>query len=268
MEAYKTHEIEGLTVKIIPDSDPINWRKEGEPMGHMVCFHRRYNLGDEHNFSDPEQLFIALLETCPLSNEDVDGIILASFNDEYGREEYKEWMQSYRMEGESFKEMRREYVLNNLEELFGMQEARLRMNDVILDHYTILPLYLYDHSGITMNTGGFSCPWDSGQVGYIYVSHRKLMKEYGLPSMDVPYVAEGKVVASNLHEMGERVLEAEAKEYDQYLTGDVWGFEIEDEDGCHLDSCWGFYGLEYAEEEAMSAAKSIAKGLAGQDYSI
>ena len=25
-----------------------------------------------------------------------------------------------------------------------------------------LPLYLYDHSGITMNTTGFSCPWDSG----------------------------------------------------------------------------------------------------------
>ena len=31
--------------------------------------------------------------------------------------------------------------------------------------YIYLPLYLYDHSGITMNTTGFSCQWDSGQVG-------------------------------------------------------------------------------------------------------
>ena len=37
-----------------------------------------------------------------------------------------------------------------------------------------LPLYLYDHSGLTINTTGFSCPWDSGQVGYIYVTYEKL----------------------------------------------------------------------------------------------
>ena len=33
-----------------------------------------------------------------------------------------------------------------------------------------LNLYLYDHSGLRMNTTGFSCPWDSGQVGYIYMT--------------------------------------------------------------------------------------------------
>jgi len=30
-----------------------------------------------------------------------------------------------------------------------------------------LPLYLYDHSGITMRTTSFADPWDSGQVGII-----------------------------------------------------------------------------------------------------
>ena len=37
----------------------------------------------------------------------------------------------------------------------------------------ILPLYLYDHSGITMNTTGFSCGWDSGQVGFICISKKR-----------------------------------------------------------------------------------------------
>lgn len=30
-----------------------------------------------------------------------------------------------------------------------------------------LPIYMYSHGGETINTTGFSCPWDSGQVGWI-----------------------------------------------------------------------------------------------------
>ena len=37
------------------------------------------------------------------------------------------------------------------------------------DKLYILPLYLYDHGGITMKTSPFSCGWDSGQVGFIFV---------------------------------------------------------------------------------------------------
>ena len=48
-----------------------------------------------------------------------------------------------------------------------------------LDKYVILPLYLYDHSGITMSTSVFSCPWDSGQVGWIYAEKKKLIEETG-----------------------------------------------------------------------------------------
>jgi len=42
-----------------------------------------------------------------------------------------------------------------------------------------LPLYLYDHSGITMNTTGFSCPWDSGQVGWIWATKKTFREETG-----------------------------------------------------------------------------------------
>ena len=47
-----------------------------------------------------------------------------------------------------------------------MEAAIIRANPGCV----ILPLYLYDHSGIRMNTSGFHCPWDSGQVGFIFVS--------------------------------------------------------------------------------------------------
>ena len=33
-----------------------------------------------------------------------------------------------------------------------------------------LPVYMYEHSGIALSTSAFSCKWDSGQIGYIFVS--------------------------------------------------------------------------------------------------
>ena len=38
-----------------------------------------------------------------------------------------------------------------------------------LKEYVALPVYLYDHSGVTISTSPFSCPWDSGFFGIIAV---------------------------------------------------------------------------------------------------
>ena len=46
--------------------------------------------------------------------------------------------------------------------------------------YISLPVYAYIHSGTCLNTTGFSCPWDSGQSGIIYVSHAKIREEFGV----------------------------------------------------------------------------------------
>ena len=98
-----------------------------------------------------------------------------------------------------------------------------------------LPLYLYDHSGITMSTSPFSCPWDSGQVGFIYC-------EKGKEGMSDEAIT--------------KCLEGEVEEYDNYLTGNVWGYVIEDSQGEELDSCWGFIGdQEYCESEMDDIAK-------------
>jgi len=103
----------------------------------------------------------------------------------------------------------------------------------------ILPLYLYNHSGITMNTTGFSDPWDSGQVGFIYARREDVLKEFNV-----------KRVTKKLRDKIEKILEVEVKTYDQYLTGDVWTFDIENEEGECVDSCGGFYGRESCECEA------------------
>lgn len=109
--------------------------------------------------------------------------------------------------------------------------------------YVILPLYLYEHSGITMNTGGFSCRWDSGQVGFIYVRRDKAVNEYGLKP-------------NNWRQKAKKYLTGEVETYDAFLTGQVFGYVVfeEDENGeiveDHIDSCWGYFEEEYCKKEA------------------
>ena len=91
-------------------------------------------------------------------------------------------------------------------------------------HFVSLPLYLFDHSGITMNTTGFSCQWDSGQVGMIYASKDKIKEE----SIDEEQALKNFV--------------GEVSTYDQELTGDVWWFGVYDDDEDIIESCGGFYG--------------------------
>lgn len=108
-----------------------------------------------------------------------------------------------------------------------------------------LPLYLYDHSGITMNTTGFSCRWDSGQVGYIYLTRATILEEWGW-----------KVLTKKRITFLEKYMRDEVETYDKYLTGDVYGYIVE-EDGEEIESCWGFFGEEYCEAEAKAIVANL-----------
>ncbi len=101
----------------------------------------------------------------------------------------------------------------------------------------VLPLWLYDHSGISISTGRTDS-WDSGQIGFAYVTKERI--DYlGAPLADA-----------------EKQMRGEIEEYDSFLRGEVYGFVINGPDGDHLDSCWGFVGdIKYAKEEAEMSAK-------------
>ena len=166
-----------------PDS-PRTW----DNLGTMVCFHKRYNLGDKTD---------------------------------YRSSDYDSW-----------DELKQGIIENEGE-------------------VVILPLFLYDHSGITISTTPFSCNWDSGQVGFIFVSKHKIKKEG---------IDETKVLD---------YLKGEVETYDQYLTGDVWGYRIYEVETCSMghehktlvNSCWGFFGEEYAEQEGKSLLEHYEKDL-------
>jgi hypothetical protein len=108
----------------------------------------------------------------------------------------------------------------------------------------VLPVYIYDHSGITINTTGFSCRWDSRQVGIIYISRKDAVKEWGK-----------KMCTASVVRKAREYLKGEIETLDQYLSGSVYGYRVLDPKGNETDSCWGFYGeVDYCLSEGVSVA--------------
>lgn len=137
----------------------------------------------------------------------------------------------------------------NSDDYSGWEEQRkdIEKNE---DVCVILPLYLYDHGGITISTTPFSCRWDSGQIGWVYVSKSKVREEYSV-----------KRITQDIIDKVTKILEGEVKTYDTYLRGEVYGYRIFKVEECNLghehknlvESSWGYYG----DDECMTEAESI-----------
>lgn len=210
-----------LRYRLEQDDSPSDPRKEWDHFATMVCSHRNYELGDR----GPDEQETEALERGG----------------------------------------------------FALLERYLRRFHGVV---YLAPLSLLDHSGLHIWIGGGShwsdsAGWDSGTVGFISVT-REQLKAAGFEPGDT---VDGENAAT-------MIARQEVEEYDQYLTGDVWGFIIEQVPACsledcddagepgddswrgqcchcachepgeHVDSCWGFYGHEYAEQEAKEALAS------------
>jgi hypothetical protein len=91
--------------------------------------------------------------------------------------------------------------------------------------------------------------WDSSFVGFIFISKEKARKEYGW-----------KNITKARKQKLEEYLRGEVKTYDQYLTGDVYGFRITDTTTDEeVDSCWGYYGEKFCMEEAVGEVEYMVE---------
>lgn len=187
-----------------PDDILISPREVDENFGTMVCFHPRYALGDSHNYMDKDDFLREMyLNTVG--------------NDARGMERYENMINmvwSRKMTGPNPDERAVDNTLLN----------------VISKKYIMLPLYLLDHSGLAMKTTSFHDPWDSGQVGWIYVSKEDALKEFG-----------GEKMTGAIRKKAEDLMRGEVAAYDSYLRGECYGFELY-KNGELEDSCWGFMG--------------------------
>lgn len=249
-------EINGKLVRLRVEHDDItlNNPREWDNLGTMVCWHNRYDLGDSHDYGEPRDFLVDLIENLNSTTryeelekyvenyfknhcvkKDDKGDYYIAYGDEFIEEYYDTEDEAY----DRLDELKDEFIDYDWQDELKNNE----LMSIIENHYVILPLFLYDHSGITMNTTGFTCGWDSGQVGWIYVSHDVIKEEYG------------KDDEEQLEEV-RTYLENEVETYDQYLRGEVYYFSLEEKVVCecckneeweHIDSCGGFYGSDWEE---------------------
>lgn len=254
-------------IHIEQDINPWNPRTEQDGnVGIMMCWHRNYNLGDKNKFEEPEEFLQDLLrrkvyEKTILNyvrNGKADGIEI-----KYNRSDYvwELWTSYYMFPLEGAKDAKFQLYSeqSELDWLIDDIIEALSNEDIwylLEKHANIvaLPLYLYDHSGITMSTASFNDRWDSGQIGWIYTDKETVLSQCGKFRNDKGNLI--KITERNWKEGAYQKLKKEVEIYDMYLQGQVYGIVIEEYDSdCkefdEIDSCWGFYDDSYDEEEIL-----------------
>lgn len=133
-----------------------------------------------------------------------------------------------------------------------LESEQLQVADVVC----VMPLYLYDHSGLAMSIGDFSDfdpqGWDSGQVGVIIATRQRVKEFLGFSR-----------ITKNRLEKIKKILTNEVNEYDMYLHGEVYGWELNKVSTCDLDheheelieSCGGYLGEDSLMDELKSTYK-------------
>jgi len=119
----------------------------------------------------------------------------------------------------------------------------------------VVPLYLYRHSGDVISAGRFAanspcnCPWDSGCMGFAFVSREKVKQEFGVKRLTKSVLAKANVR-----------LRQEVEVMNMYLAGEVYGIEVIDMVTDRHDSCWGFYCN--SRQEVAACARDMLDGYA------
>ena len=67
-------------LKIEYDDMPLNPRTDNDNFGTMVCWHRRYDLGDKHSFSEPKDFLKERVSFTLSADEVIDSIKKGEFD--------------------------------------------------------------------------------------------------------------------------------------------------------------------------------------------
>lgn len=239
-----------LRITVEHDDDARSPREDGCNADVLYCKHSRYTLGDKDAESPTyEAAFVTLTSPtgteyvlddsnndyeCNLTYDDVEAMLEAHAEDAAADAMELNISNDAQVAAER-DAMRAADGYEYVRKATWESEHRLKADIAMCRE-----LYLHDHSGITISASPFGCRWDSGQVGFQYVTKDSLATEWNGD--------EAKALS---------YMDAVLETYDEYIQGNVYGYVIETgrqtfyEDGTEADvdweetdSCWGFYGYD------------------------
>ena len=188
-----------VTLVVTPMEYPTNPRGK-LTFGTILCWGKYRHLGDFHTYANPIEFLMQFARPAEASEE-----ILHSYLSKKKSEE------------------------DTIKELYELTKSNQKV--------CILPFYFYEHSGQTISTVPFSCPLESKQVGWIYITKVQL-----------------ESFEANWDEV-EKHLEKEVELYDHFIRGDVYEFELTRTLECPcckhsskevLARGWDFFGTDFA----------------------
>lgn len=125
-------------------------------------------------------------------------------------------------------------------------EVQKVMSEINSANALIIPIYMYEHGGIAFKASPFSDTWDSGQLGIMYVSHEKIIHEYGS-------------LSEHSLERAQKVMIGELEDYSKYVNGEIYEYRVLNDDDEELDSERGFFDIDDAKEEGMASLAGFEK---------
>ncbi len=248
-------------------------REVWDQIDTMACWHNRYRLGDDVGDVSPEEFWHKLVREYVSDerileaalNGELAGIRLAPSEEEPAaydiyetcylagwqtRKEAQEYLEYSEVEPEAVAD----YLLDDL---------TVAHCQILLEPYVEwLDLWLYDHSGITMSCSKhgnpFTCPWDSGQVGWI-VARKDVVLE------------ETSATEETWRDTAIREMEQSVDVYDKYIMGECFVYTVyekgEDGEWFESDNIGGFYGADILENGAIEyAGSSLEDAIAANEY--
>lgn len=242
MEAVQIEEYKGYEIKIYYDEDaqsPRDW----DNVATFVCCHRRYELGDRQDMDDCiDELFDKHVNA-----KDVIAYFIKSRNARFVRngtedydgayDKYLEWDNGKNYLGVDDDTPDEDLAYNHINDMLTNGEKLMLVEQS--GNVAILPISMYDHSGITLwlgsTRGHIDAQWDCSSVGFAYVekdiADKEMLQRTQIPGID----------NTDWKQWAYAMMEGEMKTYDQYVRGNVYGWDVVGDDQFE-DSCWGYIG--------------------------
>jgi hypothetical protein len=221
MENVHEENYRGLTIKIFQDNDaesPEAWKDEGL---FLVAYGRNFQVD-----RGQRELVTIFKEEDFKKDNGYQGRVYA---DGYGWKSYEEAKE----DGLLNKQVRRGKWVAGISEGLAQSIANGgryeddSINDEAKDYlkkYHVFGLEAYIHSGVSLSLsrqGNFpDRQWDVSQIGLVFVAKTEVRTR-----------AKAEKLARSL-----------ISTWNDYLSGAVYGFHLENKQGEVIDSCWGYYG--------------------------
>lgn len=233
MENIHEEEYQGLNIKIVNDEDTDSPNSWSDNSVFLVGYHREFTV-EAPTFTLPKDQWTladhkSICNSCGQRN-------FTSIK-ETGNKCGKCGEES-RIDKTYYKNTQSNPMFSKDELLAFMEKDKENFNVETFKQFHVFGLEAYIHSGVSLslsNEGNFpDRQWDVSQLGAVLISKKEFKTR-----------AKAKKCAQGLIEA-----------WNDYLSGNIYGYQIEDNEGYEIDSCYGFYG-DYEKNALQEARNTI-----------